>query len=180
MRAVLILVLLSLTGAAPAAEFEITQAEAEEVNGIYMVNAVLDYHFGKDPLEALANGVALTVNVEVAIRRKRRYVWDEEIAHVVQSYELRRHELSERYIVTNMATSTSRNFDSLDDAIVALGRIAPIPVVEADRLDDEARYRVRLRANLDIEALPAPLRPLAWIKPGWRLGSGWHKWDLRP
>jgi len=64
------------------------------------------------------------------------------------------------------------------DAIDALGKIAPIPVLEADKLAPGEDYRVRMRSRLDIEALPAPLRPLAYVHPGWRLGSGWHRWEL--
>jgi len=175
--ACLLLALLAPAGAL-AAEFEVTRAEIGEVNGIYMVDAEIDYAFGDEPLEALANGVPLTLSVEVEIKRKRRYVWDERIARVVQVYELKRHELSDRYIVTNVAAATSRDFDSLADAIDALGKIAPIPVLEADKLAPGEDYRVRMRSRLDIEALPAPLRPLAYVHPGWRLGSGWHRWEL--
>ena len=32
----------------------------------------------------------------------------------------------------------------------------------------------------DIEALPAPIRPLAYLSPKWRLETKWHDWSLNP
>ena len=33
--------------------------------------------------------------------------------------------------------------------------------------------------ELDVEALPPPLRPIAYTSGAWRLNSDWHKWDIR-
>ena len=43
-------------------------------------------------------------------------------------------------------------------------------------LDEE--YLVRVDVKLDIEALPLPLRPVAYLKPSWDLTSGWSRWPL--
>jgi hypothetical protein len=45
-------------------------------------------------------------------------------------------------------------------------------------LDSDAAYRGRLRARLDIEALPSPLRPLAYVSPSWHSTGEWYEWPL--
>ena len=37
-----------------------------------------------------------------------------------------------------------------------------------------------LKIALDIEELPLPLRPTAYLLPSWKLSSGWTTWPLRP
>ena len=44
----------------------------------------------------------------------------------------------------------------------------------------EGDYSVEVRASLDIEALPSPLRPVAYTSLAWRLNSGWSTWKLAP
>jgi hypothetical protein len=39
---------------------------------------------------------------------------------------------------------------------------------------------LRLRADLEIESLPLPLQPLAYLGQGWRLTTGWTQWPLQP
>ena len=40
------------------------------------------------------------------------------------------------------------------------------------------RYQVKMRTFLDIESLPAPMRPLAYISSDWQLDSDWVSWPL--
>jgi hypothetical protein len=45
-------------------------------------------------------------------------------------------------------------------------------------LVSDERYEGALRARLDIEALPAPLRVFAYLSDDWRLTSEWYTWPL--
>ncbi len=175
---VLCLIGTALGAAGEDAGFSVRSATTALVNDIYMVDVRFDYEFSDESLEALANGITLTVNVEVEFLRERSYLWDALVARAVQGYRLQRHELSNQYLVTNTASGRRRNFSSLDEAVAALGAPEPIPVIERRRLDSAGSYRARVRTRLDIEALPAPMRPVAYLKAGWRLSSGWHGWDF--
>ncbi|MGD9299645.1 MAG: DUF4390 domain-containing protein, partial [Thiohalocapsa sp.] len=41
-------------------------------------------------------------------------------------------------------------------------------------------YEVQIRVSLDIEELPLPLRPMAYLYPSWKQSSKWTKWPLEP
>jgi hypothetical protein len=52
--------------------------------------------------------------------------------------------------------------------------------VKLDELAADETYHLRMRADLDIESLPLPLQPLAYLGRGWKLTSGWSQWPLLP
>ncbi|MEJ2528926.1 MAG: DUF4390 domain-containing protein, partial [Gammaproteobacteria bacterium] len=66
-----------------------------------------------------------------------------------------------------------------DVAIAALGDIQGMPVIKHSQLEKGKIYRVGLRASLDIDALPLPLRPMAYLSPSWNLSSEWRSCRIR-
>jgi hypothetical protein len=42
----------------------------------------------------------------------------------------------------------------------------------------EERYAVGIKVTLDRDALPLPLRPVAYTNPQWYLSSDWTLWPL--
>jgi hypothetical protein len=175
---VLLLGMLAWSSNSVAGAFTIKRAEIGIVNEIYSVTAQVQYRLSPEARDALANGVVLAVDVEVEIKRHRKRLWDPLVGRVVRTYRLKRHELSDQYVVIDVTAERSRSFDSLDAALEALGQSDPIPVVDRPALEVGAKHYARVRARLDVEALPAPLRLLAYVRPAWHLSSGWHRWPF--
>ena len=67
---------------------------------------------------------------------------------------------------------------TLAGALDAIGRLHDFPLIDRALLKPPGNYYGRLRASLDIEALPPPLRPVAYLSTDWRLGSTWYAWSL--
>lgn len=165
-------------GLARADGIDINHASATVVNGVVMVSADMTYHLSGKAIEALVNGVPLTFNVDVEIKRYRKWLWNQTVVSVRQSYRLEYHALSKQYLVVNLITGAHRSFQTLQDAVDGLGRIRHIPVVENHLLQRPGEYLARIQAQLDIEALPSPLSPLAYLSDDWRLSSDWYTWKL--
>jgi hypothetical protein len=102
------------------------------------------------------------------------------VLKVTRKYRIEKHALSDRYVVTDLVTEDRDVYTSVEDAVAALGRIRRLPIAERHQFAGDHEYRVSIRAKLDIEALPAPLRPIAWISPSWRMSSKWYRWKLNP
>ena len=165
--------------AAPAGgSFVVEHAALRAVGGIYVVDARIDFAFSEDNLEAMRNGVALTVIVEIEVRRERGRWWDEALAAHEFLYRIETNVLTGRYRVRGLHDGSARNHHSLEEVVETLGRLESVPVIARARLSDKARYAARIRARLDIEALPSPLRPIAYLNPRWRLNSGWFEWRI--
>ena len=63
-------------------------------------------------------------------------------------------------------------------ALNNLGRIQDLPVIDDAVLDQDSRYRLRLRARLSTRQYPAALRVLFFWRSQWQLESEWYAWTL--
>lgn len=161
------------------ADFTIRSVETRLQNQVYLLNANIDYRFSEVTLEALQNGVPLIVLLDIEVEQQRNWWLNKSVAELQQGYLLLYHALSEKYIVNNLNSGAQENYDSLRSAIAALGRIKDLPIIDAQLVDRSNRYIVSLHTHLDLEALPAPMRPLAYISSQWRLESDWYTWPLQ-
>ncbi len=158
--------------------FEVRSGETFLEDGVYYVSARLNYELSDEALEALNSGVALTLELHIELTRTRRFWADPEIASLVQSYELQYHALSDRYIVTNLNSGGQNTFATLFSALSTMGRVEDLPLIDAALLDPDATYNVRIRAVLDQDRLPGPLRLFALWQDGFKLESDWYGWSL--
>lgn len=146
---------------------------------VYLLNSRIDYAFSEEALKALQSGVPLILLVDIEVERMRPWWLNENIATLQQGYLLIYHALTEKYIVNNLNSGAQSNYSNLDSALTALGRLDSLPILDANLLEAEQKYQVRLRVRLDIDSLPAPMQPLAYLSPQWRLESDWYTWPLQ-
>lgn len=175
-----ILLVWLLTGSVVAAEFVVKDARSRLQNDIFVVDAEIDYQFSEVALEALENGVPLTVDVHLQVRRDGAWVWEKDIVDVHHRRQLRYLPLSSVYEVTGAPGQEKRRFVSRLAAIDALGELQNISVVNVKLLEKGHTYRMEVRSELDIEALPVPLRPTAYMSSDWKLSSEWSTWRIKP
>ena len=158
--------------------FEIQSASAELRDGVYYVNAEVAYRLSTEARDALHAGVPLGIRLDVEIIHPRRWWFDNEYVALLQSYQLEYHALSERYIVLNLNSGDQASFGSLLAALESLGRVERLPLVDVPVLEEGRSYDVRLRAVLDQEQFPGPLRLLAFWRRDWSIASEWYRWPL--
>lgn len=161
-------------------DFEIENANTYQSDGVFFIDADIDYILNKTALEALTSGVALTFEMMIEVYRERRWRPDKNVAELLQLYELQYHALSERYIVRNLNSGTQGNYLTLSAALRDLGYVRRLPLLDAALLNPSRDYRVRIRSVLDIRSFPGPLRLFAVFFGDWRLASDWHELQLFP
>ncbi len=173
---------ISLSQSAQAAEtFSVVDAKTRRAEGSILLSAEIDYGFGERALEALENGVPLTILVHIQVREQGAWIWDESLVDQRLRYRIRFKPLSERYLVSRLpGEQGARTFVTRQAAIAALGELHDLYLVNEKRLDPSQAYEVYLRASLDIEELPLPLRPMAYLSTGWKQSTGWTNWPLTP
>jgi len=178
-RRLVIVVALGATGAAVASNaFVIRNADVVLRKNVYLLNADIDYRFTDEAVSAMKNGVPLIIGMEIRVVRDRSWWLDKDIATLEQGYLLIYHALTEKYIIHNLNSGIQKNYASLDNALRALGKVENLPLIDANLLEPGAKYTIELRTGLDIESLPAPMRPLAYISSDWQLQSDWYSWSL--
>ena len=161
------------------ADITIRSVETTYKDKVYLLNANIEYQLSQPAIEALKNGVPLILLLDIEVEKQRKWWWSKEVATLEQGYLLIYHALTENYLVTNLNSSAQNNYRSLNAALEALGHIRSLPILDEKLLEPNAKYFVNVRMHLDIESLPAPMRPFAYLSSDWRLESDWYSWPLQ-
>jgi hypothetical protein len=184
----LLLVITEPTTSAPdeiQAGFDIRNARTKLVDDVYLLDADISFVFSEDALEAIENGVPVTIILEMQVLRQRALVWDnlwwdKEVARLQAKLRIETRPLSKTYLVRNLNSGETQVFGSFSELVVGLGKIRNFPLLDEHLIGEQGRFYLRLRALLDIESLPSPMRPLAYFSSLWRLQSDWYEWPIKP
>lgn len=158
--------------------FRILRAELVLERRDYVLNADIDYRFSEPAIEALRNGVPLTLVLGLKIKRERAYWWDETVLNERRVFRIRYQPLAKLYQLVHESSGAPRNFASLNALLDAMGAIRGLSVLPEERVSKGEHYRASLAVGLDIESLPLPLRPVAYVTPAWYLNSPRFRWSF--
>lgn len=144
----------------------------------YAVNAEFAVQIGARLDEAVSKGVPLYFRFEIQIKRKRWYWIDEHLAGRVLRYRLSYQALTRQYRLSlgNLHT----NYDTLDEALQALGRIARLHVADKAELPVGEPLTAAVRLSLDHAQLPKPLQVDALADRDWQVEAGILTWQFVP
>jgi hypothetical protein len=77
------------------------------------------------------------------------------------------------YSIKNETSGQLKKYASLAEALDAMSRIRDVKVLTMNKIRRNKIYRLAIRLEFDKEALPPPLRPLAYLDRQWDLSSDW-------
>jgi Domain of unknown function (DUF4390) len=159
--------------------FDIRSAYVERAEGVYQLNATLDFEVIEGARAAIRDGAPFTLHLEIVVRRERSYWLDEVVATLDQSYELLYHALSDRYLVRNVNSGEQVSFATLDAALDSLRVISNLPILDQALVRPERRHEISLRASVDVRTMPDTLRFILFWSDDWRQRSEWYTWSPR-
>jgi uncharacterized protein DUF4390 len=159
--------------------FDIRSAYVERAEGVYQLNATLDFEVIEGARAAIRDGAPFTLHLEIVVRRERSYWLDEVVATLDQSYELAYHALSDRYLVRNVNSGEQVSFATLDSALDSLRVISNLPILDQALVRPERRHEISLRASVDVRTMPDTLRFILFWSDDWRQRSEWYTWSPR-
>ena len=171
--------LLCLNSPVQAAEIAIRHASTKLISDGYALDARIEFQFDDDIRNALDHGVQLNIDVYIEIRRERKWLWDPTIKKVRRAFALLNHPLSNKYIVEDLDSGDRHQFASLPEALRFIGTIANLHVLDLNEMEDDEKYEGFIKAELNVETLPAPLQPIAYVSGYWRTESSWYEWVVR-
>lgn len=140
------------------------------------LTARINYQLSKEAHSALKNGITLNFTVNLTVVEPRRWLPNKVHLTLPLSYQLKYHTLAKTYQLTDMK-QRQHNFSRLEPALHALGVLKDISL-HTSSLQNKKNLQGKMKVNLNIEALPLPMRPLAYISPGWHLRSNTYLWPI--
>ncbi|OGT83914.1 MAG: hypothetical protein A3H91_05085 [Gammaproteobacteria bacterium RIFCSPLOWO2_02_FULL_61_13] len=157
---------------------EVLSAASNVYDGWHVLDASIRFAFDAELFVALEHGVQLNIDVLVEIRRQRKWLWDPVISSHRLGFTLQHHPLTGAYVVTEPIAKTRHEFPDAREALQFLGTIRNYHLLNAGLLTQGETYDGYIKARLNIDALPAPLKPVAYVSRKWRVESAWLKWSL--
>lgn len=143
------------------------------------VSARVDLALSEAAERAVDNGVSLTVLTEFKLQTSGA-LWNETVEKGVNRTRLRYHALSSQYVVEDGNSSRVETYRTVAEALRRMGSLRTVTLDLPPDGTDRSRYRLAVRSSLDINALPPPLRTMAFFSPDWRLSSDWTQWQINP
>jgi hypothetical protein len=126
----------------------------------------------------LQNGVPLFWDIHIKTFQHRDYFWDKPLVNAGIRYRIQYHALLNMYRVRDEGGGHLYNFSTLSAALDLMSTLSDFHVLDKVSYVPGKRYAVGIKVTLDRDALPLPLRPVAYINPQWYLSSDWTLWPL--
>lgn len=160
--------------------FDVRSADLEIKDGVYHLNARLDLPVSDAVRRGLAEGVPLTVELDIDIERVRQLLPNSRIAELTQRYHLQYNAVSARYILRNDNSGQQESLGTVDTALEQLAEVRSLPVLDKSLVAPERRYEANVRAKIDYGSVPFSLRVLMFWVNEWHRESDWYTWTLQP
>ena len=158
--------------------FVIRTAYTELLNGVYYLDADVGLNLSDDAVNALENGLPITVKLQIEIIKHRTWWLNSTTATLEQSYQISYHALTRRFIITNLNSGDLQSYSTYREAVTSMGQVSDLPIIDAKLLTPGDHYNIRMRAVLDVKSFPGPLQLIASLFKGWNLSSDWYQWVL--
>jgi hypothetical protein len=166
------------TSSLETSSLEVSNPETEN----YFIDAKIKMDFTPVAIEALENGVPLTIAIELQVVEKNPFlgshIFDSTIKESILYFEIRYHALTEIYSIKNNKSEQGYQFNTRKEALDLLGNINHAHLISSNKLDKNKHHQVSLRVFLDIWKLPDVMRPGASLSNDWHLRSQWFSWML--
>ncbi len=160
--------------------FEVRSADLELRDGVYHLNARLDLPVGDTVRRGLAEGVPLTMELDLDVERVRQLLPNSRVAELTQRYHLQYNAVSARYVLRNDNSGQQVSLSTVDAALELLSEVLDLPVLDKALLPADRRYEASVRAKIDYGSVPFSLRLLMFWHNEWHRESDWYTWTLQP
>jgi hypothetical protein len=160
--------------------FEVRSADLQLKDGVYHLNAHVDLPVGDAVRRGLAEGVPLTLELDLDIERVRQLLPNSRVAELTQRYHLQYNAVSARYILRNDNSGQQESLSTVDAAIEQLSEVRSLPVLDKALISSDRRYEANVRAKVDYGSVPFTLRVVMFWVNDWHRESDWYTWTLQP
>jgi hypothetical protein len=160
--------------------FEVRSADLQLKDGVYHLNAHVDLPVSDAVRRGLAEGVPLTMELDLDIERVRQLLPNSRVAELTQRYHLQYNAVSARFILRNDNSGQQQSLSTIEAAIEQLSDVRWLPVLDKSLITADRRYEANVRAKIDYANVPFSLRVLMFWVNDWHRESDWYTWTLQP
>ena len=160
--------------------FEVRSADLQLKDGVYHLNAHMDLPVSEAVRRGLAEGVPLTIELDLEIERVRQLLPNSRVAELTQRYHLQYNAVSARYILRNENSGQQESLSTIDAAIEQLSEVRGLPVLDKALLSRRPPLRGQRARQARLRHGAVQLRVLMFWVNDWHRESDWYTWTLQP
>ena len=178
----LCLTLTPLAASAAEPTVELQNLKVEQSEGAVYASLQWNFQLPAPLEEALYKGVALYFVAEVEVTRERWYFYDKKLLSAQRHMRLSFLPLTRRWRVNvasqpfssaGLGMSLGQSYDTLDDALQPIRRIAQWNIGNAFDLEPDTKQNISISYKLDLTQLPRPMQMGAAGQSDWNIA--WNK-----
>ena len=160
------------------ARFEIRSAYVERAEGVYQLNATLDFELPEGARAAVRDGVPLTLHLEIVVQRQR-YVLARRNGGDARAALRAGLPRAERTLPGAQPEQRRAGFlrDARRRARLRCASSATCRSSIRRWSGPSARHEISVRASLDVRTMPDALRFMLFWADDWRQRSEWYTWS---
>jgi hypothetical protein len=161
---------------------ELQNLKVEQSEGSVYVSMQWNFNIPAPLEDALFKGVALYFVAEIDVSRERWYFYDKKLLSAQRHMRLSYLPLTRRWRVNvasqpfssaGLGMSLGQSYDTLDDALQSIRRIAQWNIGNASDLEPDAKQNIAINFKLDLSQLPRPMQMGAAGQSDWNIA--WFK-----
>jgi hypothetical protein len=160
--------------------FEVRSADLELKDDVYHLNARIDLPLSDAVRRGLAEGVPLSLELDLDIERVRQLLPNSRVAELTQHYHLQFNAVSAHYILRNDNSGQQESLSTVEGALESLSEVHGLPVLDKSLITPDRRYEASVRAKVDYGTVPFSLRMLMFWVNEWHRESDWYTWTFQP
>ena len=160
--------------------FEVRSADLQLRDGVYHLNAHIELPVSDAVRRGLAEGVPLSMQLDLDIERVRQLLPNSRVAELTQHYHLQYNAVSARYVLRNDNSGQQQSLSTVEAAIEQLSEVRGLPVLDKALISVDRRYEASVRAKVDYGSVPFSLRLVMFWVNDWHRESDWYTWTLQP
>jgi Domain of unknown function (DUF4390) len=160
--------------------FEVRSADLELIDGVYHMNARIQLPISDAVRRGLAEGVPLSLEVDLNIKRVRQLLPNSTVAELTQRYHLQYNAVSARYILRNDNSGQQQSLGTVEAALEQLSELHSLPVLDKALIAKDRRYEANVRAKIDFGTVPFTLRLVMFWVSDWHRECDWYAWTFQP
>jgi hypothetical protein len=131
--------------------------------------------FTEEMVQAIENGISTSFLFFIRLYEKKDFWWDEEIASVTITHEIKYDNLRRVYVVKSpFANGDVIQLTNFEEAKKLMSEIVGFKLVDLSSLGKGKRYKVSMMAQLDKVELPFYLHHILFFVKLWDFKTPWY------
>lgn len=182
---------LMLTGVAQAnTPVELQELKLDSQEAALYMSGTWQFELPSALEDALLKGITLYFVTEVEIRQERWYFYNQRVSYAERHVRLFYQPLTRRwrvnispqaFNVSGLGVSLGQSYDTAEDAITAVRRIAQWRIANATDYNPDAKQTISINFKLDLKQLPRPMQIGLAGQSDWNIGySKTQRLELKP